>query len=803
MGGEYSLQYQLSTDEIKESVRSRNADSDIQFTNPIEIQEGERIDIMSLRGLLFDEDEDLVGDKGILDDNQPIFIPMIIDNHDVLVALVPTADGIQPVFVDSLGQREPNDRRFIEAKKVVTLLKNMMNDVLDLKDISVNQQFEEACGLAVVSNVESISKAVAEGREVSSQVLYQGNENKKFFQDLGDDLYSKRVLPDTNGEKKDLRPEFFTKLRLAIEKGGSIREIEGLIASDKTGLDIKRVLVGHENFDHTSLLESALIGGNFEVFKWLVEEKGLSIDEGVSGMNLSFNSGQPEANPAVVKGAKEILNYIDSKVDSKTKSKINLHMIAAFYMDVDLCEKLRKDPEIDINMMGRRAVSAVSIATSNKEAESQQISKSLLADPRINIKDSFILTMLVNEKKYVEAKEFVKKFGDQLTQNEIVKLEDGLDNSGLKMLIGILSVEAIDSSKRLDAEKLFITLLAASNLTNEKYDLLSNYDFANNSDFTNNIYKKYGRFYLELSEQERSYTQELIKSKQGFIFEFIDIVTDEKKLEEFARNLEADSNLRKQYNDMKLGGNYFPLNIIDEKYKEVVAEKGIVSRIVQSVREFMFKPKITESSQLSYHFKPEVKASSEVTPDGEYKKAHRKIIDQSKQEDVNKKLEDLKAIKDAYDLTLVEIKRAQGVIDSREKLRDLNVKFFEILANPNSPHKDNLRQIQEVRLECLSAAYSKDIANKIELLNEKFTPEHAAAMHKTIHNTFEMIVKNRFLDPEAKGKQVEALAANIDLLIKHPKPTLKENIALVTALTPIKKPHAKEKQAAIASARGA
>lgn len=58
---------------------------------------------------------------------------MIIDNHDVLLALVPTVDGIQPVFVDSLGQREPNDRRFIEAKKVVTLLKNMMNDVLDLK----------------------------------------------------------------------------------------------------------------------------------------------------------------------------------------------------------------------------------------------------------------------------------------------------------------------------------------------------------------------------------------------------------------------------------------------------------------------------------------------------------------------------------------------------------------------------------------------------------------------------------------------------------------------------------------------
>lgn len=49
MGGEYSLTYQLSTDEIKESVRSRNADSDIQFTNPIEIQEGEQIDIMSLK----------------------------------------------------------------------------------------------------------------------------------------------------------------------------------------------------------------------------------------------------------------------------------------------------------------------------------------------------------------------------------------------------------------------------------------------------------------------------------------------------------------------------------------------------------------------------------------------------------------------------------------------------------------------------------------------------------------------------------------------------------------------------------
>ncbi len=805
MVGEYSLKYQLSTDEIKASVRSSNGDSDTQFTAPVEIRAGEEIDIRSLVGLFFDEDGRLVGDSGVVDTSKPIFIPMIIDHHDVLLALVPTVDGVNPVFLDSLGQREPNDRRLTEAKKVVTLFKNMMNDVLDLKDISVNQQFEEACGLAVVSNIENIKKAVAEGREVNSQVLYQGEDNKKFFQDMGDDLYKKGVLPDVQGKKRDFQNEFFIKLGMAIQQGGSRQEIEALIANDKTGLDIKRVLVGNENFDHTSLLEAALIGGNFDVFKWLVEEKGLSIAEGVSGMNLKFNSGQPEANPAVVKGAKKILSYIDGNTDSKTKSKINLHMVAAFYMDVDLCEKLRKDSEIDINMMGRRSVSAVSIATSNKEAESQQISKALLSDPRINVKDSFILTMLVNEGNYVKAKEFIKKFGDQLTQNEVVRPDnEGLENGGLKTLIGSLAREPIDPEKRPDAEKLFVALLAAANISNERYEYLSNYDSGGNPDFTENIYKKYGQFYLELSEQERAYTQGLIKSKQGFIFEFIDIATDEKKLEEFARKLDTDPKLRKQYHDMKSGGNYFPLNIIDGKYKEVVAEKGVISRIMQSIKEFLFKPIITESSQLSYHFKPAVKASNDFTPDDEYKKAHRKIIEKSKQEDVNIKLGELKSVKDAYDLTLVEIKRAQGVIDSSEKLRDLNVKFFEILADPNSSHKDNLRKIQEVRLECLCAAYNKEIGGKIEKLNQKLPLDHAVAMQKTIHNTYELIVKNSRLDPAAKAQQIETLSLNVDKVLHDPKSNLKENIAVITALPALKsKERIREKKVDTSRAIGA
>lgn len=783
MVGEYSLKYQLSTDEIKASVRSGNGDSDTQFTAPVEIKAGEEIDIRSLVGLFFDEDGQLVGDKGVVDTSKPFFIPMIIDNHDVLLALVPTADGVKPVFVDSLGQRELNDRRLTEAKKVITLFKNMMNDVLDLKDISVNQQFEEACGLAVISNIESIKKAVAEGREVNSQVLYQGQEKKKFFQDMGDDLYKKGVLPDVQGKKRDFQNEFFIKLGMAIQQGGSRQEIEALIANDKTGLDIKRVLVGNENFDHTSLLEAALIGGNFEVFKWLVEEKELIIAEGVSGMNLKFNSGQPEANPAVVKGAKKILAYIDANTDSKTKSKINLHMIAAFYMDVDLCEKLRKDLEIDINMMGRRSVSAVSIATSNKEAESQQISKVLLSDPRINVKDSFILTMLVNEERFVNAMDFLRKFANQIKQNEIVtKDEKEQENGGLKTLIGVLAMKPIDPEKRVDAEKLFVALLAASNMSDQRYEVIRTYDFGSNPDFTENIYKKYGQLYLKLSEQERAYTQELIKSKQGFIFEFIDIATDDKKLEKFARKLDTDPNLRKQYNDMKSGGNYFPLNIIDEKYKEVVAEKGVLSRLMQSIKEFLFKPIIMESSQLSYHFKPAVKVSNDLTPDDEYKKAHRKIIEQSKQEDVNIKLGELKSVKDAYDLTRVEINRAQGVIDSTDKLKELNAKFFEILADPYASHKDNLRKIQEVRLECLCAAYNKEIGGKIEKLNQKLPLDQAVAMQKTIHTTYEIIMKNSLLDPDTKAKQIETLSLNIDKILHDPKSNLKENIAVITAL---------------------
>jgi hypothetical protein len=805
MAKEFSLDYRLSTDEIKEGVRARNPETDFQFCNAIELEEDQKLDIVSLRGLLFDEDEDLVGDKGIIDDSQPFYIPMIIDNHDVLLAMVPTTNGLQPFYVDSLGAREKNDRRLLEATKVVALLKNMIPNVLDLEDISVAQQHAEACGLAVISNIENISKAAAEEREVESQILYQGENREKFFQNLGDDLYKRGVLPDSQGKKRDFQQEFFIKLGMAIQEGKSVKEIKTLIDNDRTGLDIKRVLVGHENFDHTSLLESALIGGNFEVFKWLVEEKGLSIAEGVSGMHLKFNSGKPEDKPEVASGAKEILRYIDSKVDSQTKSKINLMMLAAFYMDVDLCEKLRKDPEIDINLMGRRAVSAVSISTSNKEPESQQISKALLADPRINVKDSFVLSMLANEGKFAQAKNFLRNFANQLTQNEVVRHDEGVENGGLKALIGVLANKPIDPENRADAEKLFVSLLAAANISDDRLNYLGNYDIGGNPDFTNNIYKKYGQLYVQLSDQERAYTQELIKSKQGFVFEFVDIVTDKKKLDAFVKQLDADPNLRKQYNDMKSGGNYFPLNIIDAKYQEIIAERGFFARVAKYISEFIFSAPVTEMSEISRHFAKVESKESEVTVDGEYRKAHRRIIEESNQENVNYNLQELKKLKDTYDSTLVEIKRANDMIDSSEKLRELNVKFFEILGNLHTANQDSLNKIREVRSEVFKAAYGEVISEKMAGLQFKLPPEQVVHIQKAIHNTYKIIATNKRLQlqPEEKTRQLKTLYENIDKVLKQPKPNLKENIAIITEL-PLSNKKAKKTQLAKTSpVRGA
>jgi hypothetical protein len=167
-----------------------------------------------------------------------------------------------------------------------------------------------------------------------------------------------------------------------------------------------------------------------------------------------------------------------------------------------------------------------------------------------------------------------------------------------------------------------------------------------------------------------------------------------------------------------------------------------------------------------------------------YKKAHRQIIETSKQDDVNSKLGYLRELKDEYDKTVMKIKSTKGAIDSTEALQKLNLKFLEILASPESLSKtDKAALVREERVEYLTSAFTKEIAERIENL---YKIDHAEILQKTLQNTFKVISTNSRQSDEEKSKQIKVLLKNVDMVLASPSKDIKANLSAITNTIPVK-----------------
>ena len=177
MTKKYNLGYCLNSDEIKVAANIL-ANDDLQFLNSIDLPTTNNVSMSAVSEIIID---------GYFDANKanPIFLPMVITGHDVLLSLVPSKNGtITPYLNDSLGKIESGAKAI--ALKVTNLLKTLDDNIVDMIDLSIPQQYANCCGLAVVSNIASINKAFHEGKTIDTSCLYQGENMEQYYQNLGD-----------------------------------------------------------------------------------------------------------------------------------------------------------------------------------------------------------------------------------------------------------------------------------------------------------------------------------------------------------------------------------------------------------------------------------------------------------------------------------------------------------------------------------------------------------------------------------------------------------------------------------------
>ena len=198
---EYNLDYKLNSEQILAVIDSKK--SGLQFLPSVDHDLNEALNLSEVQVMLVDAFY-----ASNLDNTKPIYLTMVLGGHDILIAFIPDQNGMQPYFIDSVGQdSNPNlEQRRKIAKDVVESLGAFVGDINVIKDISVNQQFREACGLAVVSNILSVQDAFDKGQSINHKILYQGENKEKYFQDMGNDLVAAGVLPDKNGiQRKTLK----------------------------------------------------------------------------------------------------------------------------------------------------------------------------------------------------------------------------------------------------------------------------------------------------------------------------------------------------------------------------------------------------------------------------------------------------------------------------------------------------------------------------------------------------------------------------------------------------------------------
>jgi flagellin-specific chaperone FliS len=863
---EYNLGYELSSDEIKQAALTKSPD--LQFLQAIDIPEGAKLDIVAVKSLLLDENNEYIGDKTI-DANKPIYLPMVIAGHDVLLALVPTLEGMQPFFMDSLGQNAALESRKEIAKSVVMLLKSLKSDVLDLKDISVSQQTHNACGLAVVSNILSLQEAFDKGQAINSIILYQGENKKEYFQKMGDDFVRDGVLPDKKREKrKDTKEELDTKKRQVLKN-----DLDKAIRDNDTDAAKKCIDQLATNFDPDSFyipfqgettkladypVFNALINGRVEVFNYMREKiPNLDLSRAISAMNVEINVAQlpcrkeDEMNAGKMKSDKtysidedqlkkvhKILKVLDETLDWEGKKKINLFTLATYFLDVELARKFVNYPKFaevanEISTRSGRPINYAaggldqdprykelfdllygSAEVKNSLHQNKNFVSNLLDSGQFNIAhqflkdnigkiDSTILPILLNgvlssgirevkEGKKTEVNSLVDAYS--IILKEVLKkaVNEGLSGGDISdqlslvpanifvinekdQFIGKQYLEATINQLKPLLEKGAVKLKDLCNIDPDFLMLL-----ADNVNLLKNVKLSIDDSAMlvgAISEEALN----VLKKQDPLLHQFIEIGRDTMKLYDFVNKLDRDKEFRAKYDAMKKTSNLFPLNIIDSKLQKVEQSRGFFGNLIKRLNDrfFPLQVDVTTTPILA-----EIDKVNEIqTVAGTYKKAHRKIIETSKQEDVNPKLESLKKLKDEYDKTVMKIKSTEGAIDSTEALQKLNLKFLEILASPESISKTNKAElVREARVEYLSSAFTKEIAERIEKL---YTINCAEILQKTLQNTFKIIDTNKRLDPKAKIKQIEVLLKNVDMVLAHPSKDVKVNIAAITHTIPV------------------
>ncbi len=147
-----------------------------------------------------------------------------------------------------------------------------------------------------------------------------------------------------------------TKLTKALATNVSLDDFKvALEELEKEGLDPKYVDIEDEdgyNFD--SLLNSCLLNPtdeNFEIFKYLIEEGKVKIEDNIKAEDLRMDFQKAPPNTEKIK---KFLNYIDTHTDIEQKNKCKLFNLSIFFNDVDLFKKLLNNKDIRIDSTGQR-----------------------------------------------------------------------------------------------------------------------------------------------------------------------------------------------------------------------------------------------------------------------------------------------------------------------------------------------------------------------------------------------------------------------------------------------------------------
>ncbi len=129
------------------------------------------------------------------------------------------------------------------------------------------------------------------------------------------------------------------------------------------------VIADYENYN-ASLLKACMLNptdANFEIFKYLVEVEGVSIE---GTLNASYLQSPPP-DPAKTK---QFFDYIDAHTNDLQRNQSQFCNLALFFNQLELFEKLVNNPAIEINSIDSRSIAQAS-GLADMEAFSKFIDK--------------------------------------------------------------------------------------------------------------------------------------------------------------------------------------------------------------------------------------------------------------------------------------------------------------------------------------------------------------------------------------------------------------------------------------------